>query len=67
MKTRDDSRIDDRCKGCQYLEEKWFNENNGNNVTWSYSHSYCSLNKCMFSDYPDMPYQFDNMTGSMNL
>ncbi|MCR5255060.1 MAG: hypothetical protein K6D96_03940 [Acetatifactor sp.] len=23
--------------------------------------------ECMFSDYPDMPYQFDNMTGSMNL
>lgn len=21
----------------------------------------------VFSDYPDMPYQFDNMTGSMNL
>jgi len=21
----------------------------------------------MCSDYPDMPYQFDNMTGSMNL
>lgn len=21
----------------------------------------------LFSDYPDMPYQFDNMTGSMNL
>ena len=21
----------------------------------------------MFGDYPDMPYQFDNMTGSMNL
>lgn len=20
-----------------------------------------------FSDYPDLPYQFDNMTGSMNL
>lgn len=24
-------------------------------------------NECMFSDYPDMPYQYDNMTGSMNL
>jgi len=24
-------------------------------------------NECMFSDYTDMPYQFDNMTGSMNL
>lgn len=21
----------------------------------------------VFGDYPDMPYQFDNMTGSMNL
>ena len=24
-------------------------------------------NECMFSDYPEQPYQFDNMTGSMNL
>lgn len=23
--------------------------------------------KDIMSDYPDMPYQFDNMTGSMNL
>lgn len=23
--------------------------------------------KDLFGDYPDMPYQFDNMTGSMNL
>lgn len=23
--------------------------------------------QAMFTDYPDMPYQFDNMTGSMNL
>lgn len=24
-------------------------------------------NECIFSDYPDMPNQYDNMTGSMNL
>ena len=46
--------MDERCEHCEYCKD-------GEEGT------YCSLNECMFSDFPDMPFQFDNMTGSMNL
>ena len=72
MKARDDNRIDQsRCRrgeqACPYLKEKWIKTYEEGTEVWMYSHSYCSLNECMFSDYPDQPYQFDNMTGAMNL
>ena len=49
--------MNEQCKECQYCKDK----EDGSGET------YCSLNECMFSDFQDMPYQFDNMTGSMNL
>ena len=55
------------CKECEYHKEKWKEtEENGKPLIYL-EKVYCPLNECMFSDYIDMPYQFDNMTGSMNL
>ena len=55
------------CKECEYHKEKWKEtEENGKPLIYL-EKVYCPLNECMFSDYPDKPYQFDNMTGSMNL
>lgn len=75
MKARDDSRIERNvdqsgCRNgeqaCPYLKEKWIKTTEEGTEFWMYSHSYCSLNECAWSDF-DKPYQFDNLTGSMNL
>ena len=55
------------CKECEYHKEK-YKETIENGKPLIYLEKiYCPLNECMFSDFPDMPHQFDNMTGSMNL
>lgn len=52
-------------------QEKWLQQAgyNAYNVDIAFDAIKRTLNEgeCEFSDYPDMPYQFDNMTGSMNL
>lgn len=57
---------DARCDGCKYKKEKWIRTKE-EGVEFDMFIGYtCSLNECMWSDF-DEPYQFDNMTGSMNL
>ena len=63
---KDQSKCRQGEKSCPYLKEKWIPTHEEGVDFMMYSHSYCSLNECMFSDF-DEPYQFDNMTGSMNL
>lgn len=52
-------------------QEKWLQQAgyNAYNVDIAFDAIKRTLNEGEgeFSDYPDMPYQFDNMTGSMNL
>lgn len=56
-----------QCKECEYYKEKWKETEENGEHTFHLEKVYCSLNECMFTDYPDRPYQFDNITGSMNL
>lgn len=55
------------CRECEYHKEKWKETTENGKQLLYLEKVYCPLNECMFSDFSDMPYQFDNMTGSMNL
>ena len=47
--------MEEQCKDCKFKGET------------EEGKEYCTLNECYFSDFPDAPHQFDNLTGSMNL
>ena len=60
------AKVTDICKGCEYRKYRKKRQDKEENGTTAVEEYYCSLNECMWSDF-DMPYQFDNPTGSMNL
>ncbi len=53
---------EDRAGVCSPVDKDLFNQ-----VWFDRAEPCKEENECVFSDYTDMPYQFDNMTGSMNL
>ena len=73
-----DYAIKERCEGCKDCDPKKNGSQEVVCMEQGFAHWIMDLGKrwqqgektsseCIFSDYPDMPYQFDNMTGSMNL